>query len=203
MSTKGHSGLPQAPAIELTHKLHIAYQALRGLEYLANHKLVHKDIAARNFLLTADLGVKLSNASLCKDVYRSEYFEYHDALIPLRWMPLEAVYDESFSQMSDAYSFGVTLWEIFSLGVLPYQELTNEQVLKGMTVGELKLSPPIDCPPQVAEIMMKCWEECAINRPSFSHMLTILTSINVDSSCWWRDVMMTPWSCLRRQRLFT
>ena len=115
--------------------------------------------------------------------YRSEYFEYHDALIPLRWMPLEAVYDESFSQASDAYSFGVTLWEIFSLGVLPYPELTNEQVLKGMTVGELKLSPPDDCPPQVAEIMLKCWEECAINRPSFSQMLAILTSINVNSNC--------------------
>ncbi|XP_063727592.1 tyrosine-protein kinase-like otk isoform X2 [Symsagittifera roscoffensis] len=184
MSTKGVNGLPQTPAMSLSHKLHLAYQALRGLEYFANNKLVHKDVAARNFLLTSDLVVKLSCASLCKDVYRSEYYEYHNVLIPLRWMPLEAVYDESYSQMSDAYSFGVTLWEIFSLGVLPYPELTNEQVLKGLTVGELKLDvPPAHlCPPQVAEIMFKCWEECAMKRPSFSQMLAILTSVNVEDN---------------------
>ncbi len=61
----------------------------------------------------------------------SEYYQYRQSWIPLRWLPSEAVFEDDFSTKTDVWSFGVLMWEVFSFGELPYADLTDDKVLEG------------------------------------------------------------------------
>ena len=63
------------------------------------------------------------------DQRNMEYYIQEDqSLVPIRWMPPEAVFDKKYSVKSDVWSFGVTLWEIFTLSLLPYSEIAHSDV---------------------------------------------------------------------------
>lgn len=62
---------------------------------------------------------------------RSEYYHYRQVWIPLRWLPAESVFEDDFSTKTDVWSFGVLMWEVFSLGELPYTKLGDDEVLEG------------------------------------------------------------------------
>lgn len=61
----------------------------------------------------------------------SEYYHYRQAWIPLRWLPSEAVFEDDYSTKTDVWSFGVLMWEVFSLGELPHAALDHDKVLEG------------------------------------------------------------------------
>ena len=50
--------------------------------------------------------------------------------MPWRWMSLETLERRVYTQASDIWSFGVVMWEIFSFGMMPYQTLDTDQILK-------------------------------------------------------------------------
>ncbi|XP_029448671.1 inactive tyrosine-protein kinase 7 isoform X2 [Rhinatrema bivittatum] len=117
--------------ISTKQKVSICTQVALGMEHLSNSRFVHKDLAARNCLVSAQRQVKVSALSLSKDVYNSEYYHFHQAWIPLRWMPPEAVLEDEFSTKSDVWSFGVLMWEVFTQGELPHSKLADDEVLAG------------------------------------------------------------------------
>ena len=168
------------PPLNLAQKITICNQVALGMEALANHRLVHKDLAARNVLISPTLDVKVSLLGLCRDVYAGEYFLYHQALIPLRWMSPEAVIEDDISNKSDIWSFGVFMWEVFTLGDLPYRRRTDEEVLKGFKVGDL-IPDPISVPDEIHQLMQRCWAECPKDRPSFSEITVAIGDMTVDS----------------------
>ena len=70
--------------------------------------------------------------------------------IPVRWTAPEAMYYRKYSTASDAWSYGCVLYEIWSLGRLPFKNYTNAQVYSSFL--ELKI-----CPQNLMAIIIKMY----------------------------------------------
>uniref|UniRef100_A0A9J8A7R4 Protein tyrosine kinase 7 (inactive) n=1 Tax=Cyprinus carpio carpio TaxID=630221 RepID=A0A9J8A7R4_CYPCA len=162
-------------------KVSICAQVARGMQHLSDRGFVHKDLAARNCLISGQRHVKVSALSLSKDVYNSEYYQHRQLWIPLRWLSSESVFEGEFCSKSDVWAFGVLMWEVFSLGELPYPALNDQQVLEGLQAGTLRLSPPVNCPAHVCSLMSRCWASSPKERPTFSEILQTLTDSSADT----------------------
>lgn len=118
------------------------------MEYLSSHGYVHKDLAARNVLVGEQLHVKISDLGLSREIYSSDYYCLQPkTLLPIRWMPPEAIAYGKFTTDSDIWSFGVVLWEVFSYGLQPYYGFSNQEVMEMVRKRQL-LPCPEDCPPR-------------------------------------------------------
>lgn len=165
----------------------MCHQVALAMEHISNHRLVHKDLATRNVMLTSNLSLKVSSLGMCKDAYAPEYYFHNQSYLPIRWMPPEVVLDEEFSTKSDIWSFGVFAWEVFHVADLPYTNMTDEEVLKRLKVNDLHLdlSPEL-CPVEITNLIHRCMSESPRDRPQFSEMCLyigdILTGVQPQST---------------------
>ncbi len=56
-------------------------------------------------------------------------------MLPVRWMSPESIREGLFTQFTDVWSYGVTLWELSTIGGFPYQGMSNAQVLENVEQG--------------------------------------------------------------------
>ena len=152
----------------------MAINIAAGLEYLAVRRFVHRDLATRNCLVNEMLFVKISDFGLSKDVYSRDYYKLGDkSVLPIRWMPPEAILFSTFTTQSDIWSLGIVLWEIFSSGTQPYCALANEEVVEHVTKGHV-LQCPSGCPKELYHLMVRCWASEPTERPTASEVYTYL-----------------------------
>ncbi|OWF48337.1 inactive tyrosine-protein kinase 7-like [Mizuhopecten yessoensis] len=180
LATRSDNGLRinRVPPLSTGQKLNMCHQVALALEHLSNHRFVHRDVASRNVMLTSNLSLKLSSMSMCRDAYASEYYNIHQNLIPLRWLPPEAALDNDYSTKSDVWSFGVFVWEVFHLADLPYLSMSNEEVLKRLRVRDLQLDISSDlCPMEITDLIHKCVNESPRDRPQFSELCIYIGDI--------------------------
>ena len=145
----------------------IAMQVIDGMAYLEENSYVHRDLAARNILVGDNLVCKVADFGLARLV-EADFYEVHGkAKLAIKWTAPEAVLYNRFTSKSDVWSFGITLYEIFTRGHSPYPGLTNSQVLEKVEKG-YRMSQPENCPYQIYNIMLKCWREEPENRISFA-----------------------------------
>ena len=158
-------------SITQTERGNIALDIAQGMEYLVSLRYIHRDLSTRNCIAISNQKVKISFLSLCEDTFKDDYYLLNDVPVPLRWLSPEAITNESYSEKSDVWSFGVTLWEVFSGGQKPYFDYDNEQVREGVC-RDLRLPLPEKCPLHVYELMKKCWIVDKNERPSFQELVS-------------------------------
>lgn len=156
--------------LDLERKNALAGDCAEGMAYLASRGVVHRDLAARNVLVTSDHKAKIADFGLTRDTDgNSEYYNSRGGAIPVRWSAPEALEDHKFSEMSDVWSYGVLVWEIWSKAELPYKGMSNQKVWVEVLAGA-RLDQPADCPEEIFKVMLKCWDATPRSRPVFREL---------------------------------
>ncbi|KAF1765232.1 hypothetical protein GCK72_005184 [Caenorhabditis remanei] len=151
--------------------LSFAYQIANGMEYLAKVPLVHRDLALRNVLIKNNKIIRISDFGLSKrHLDNKEYYKPRDigsTELPICHVSPESFKSNKFTQKSDVWSFGVCLFEIFSLGKKPYEGQNKSTLIEYLDEGN-RLKIPDNCHPDVANIMKLCWHSNPDIRPDFA-----------------------------------
>ncbi|XP_044059106.1 tyrosine-protein kinase Fes/Fps isoform X2 [Siniperca chuatsi] len=148
-----------------------------GMEYLESKKCIHRDLAARNCLVTEHNLVKISDFGMSRQQDDGVYSTDGGLRqIPVKWTAPEALNYGRYTTESDVWSFGVLLWETFSMGMTPYTSMTNQQTREEVEKG-YRMPAPHGCPVEIARIMSNCWQYEPRSRPSFKKLRAELSAI--------------------------
>ncbi|CDS40738.1 fibroblast growth factor receptor 4 [Echinococcus multilocularis] len=152
-----------------------ARQIANGMVYLASKDIVHRDLAARNVVLTKNLVAKIADFGLTRKV-EFYYRMKGNGRVPLKWMAPESVFQKVFTSKSDIWSFGVLLWELFSLGDSPAANLSVNEFLEALHLGPSLYTKPKYADEEVfSGLMQPCWEHQPECRPTFTDILATLS----------------------------
>ncbi|XP_077086212.1 protein tyrosine kinase 2aa isoform X21 [Siphateles boraxobius] len=162
--------------LDLSTLILFSYQLSTALAYLESKRFVHRDIAARNVLVSSTDCVKLGDFGLSRYMEDSSYYKASKGKLPIKWMAPESINFRRFTSASDVWMFGVCMWEILMFGIKPFQGVKNNDVIGRIENGE-RLAMPQNCPPTLYSLMTKCWAYDPSKRPRFTELKTQLSTI--------------------------
>uniref|UniRef100_A0A665U136 receptor protein-tyrosine kinase n=1 Tax=Echeneis naucrates TaxID=173247 RepID=A0A665U136_ECHNA len=155
--------------LDIDDLLRFSFQVAQGLDFLATKNCIHRDVAARNVLLTNRREAKICDFGLARDIMNdSNYMVKGNARLPVKWMAPESIFDCVYTVQSDVWSYGILLWEIFSLGKSPYPSMAVDSRFYKMVKRGYQMSQPDFAPPEIYMIMKMCWNLQPTERPTFS-----------------------------------
>jgi len=157
------------------------YQLSAALSYLEGKHFVHRDVAARNVLVSSEDCVKLADFGLSRSLTEQCYYKATRGKLPIKWMAPESINFRRFTTASDVWMFGVCMWEIMMFGVKPFPGVKNNDIISKIEEGE-RLPLPQDCPPSMYNLMCSCWAYEPSERPSVCLVKTTLHEIYVEES---------------------
>lgn len=173
-------------------RLRIAVQIAAGMDYLSSRGIVHGDLASRSVMVISTpnptglppVVTKLSvGLPLGPALFPGDYQIVRPDCppLPVRWMSPEAIATDgrSLKMPADVWSYGVTLWELYSAGCQPYEGFDDHELVDLILARQLLPCPP---PPtqtgietsRVYSLMIDCWALEPGDRPTFVDVLARL-----------------------------
>uniref|UniRef100_A0A3B3C2J7 receptor protein-tyrosine kinase n=1 Tax=Oryzias melastigma TaxID=30732 RepID=A0A3B3C2J7_ORYME len=149
---------------------------------------IHRDVAARNVLLTDQHIAKICDFGLARDIRNDDsYIVQGNARLPVKWMAPESIFQCVYTLQSDVWSYGVLLWEIFSLGKSPYPNVAVDANFYRMIKDGHHMEAPDFAPAEMYHLMTLCWSLEPTHRPTFKqvgeHINRLLLSTCGSSGC--------------------
>uniref|UniRef100_A0A914UJ95 Protein kinase domain-containing protein n=1 Tax=Plectus sambesii TaxID=2011161 RepID=A0A914UJ95_9BILA len=155
-------------ALRFKDLLSFAWQISDAMDFLSSKGYIHRDVAARNVLVNERKVAKIGDFGLCR-LMDSTTYTTRGGRLPIKWMALESLQDYEYTTKSDVWSFGVLLYELFSLGAAPYSWLQPVDMIAYLRSGK-RLDKPEHCADNVYSIMQECWKDKPDERPFFSDL---------------------------------
>ncbi|KAM8828911.1 tyrosine-protein kinase Fer [Spinachia spinachia] len=162
--------------LKIKQLVRFSVDAAAGMAYLESKNCIHRDLAARNCLVGEGSVLKISDFGMSRQEDDGIYSSSGLKQIPIKWTAPEALNYGRYSSDSDVWSYGILLWETFSLGVCPYPGMTNQQAREQVEKG-YRMSCPQRCPDDVYKVMQRCWQYNPEERPKFSDLQRDLAAI--------------------------
>ncbi|XP_068687447.1 uncharacterized protein [Montipora foliosa] len=148
----------------------ISWQIADGMSYLSSRNIVHRDLAARNVLVGERETCKVTDFGMARDVHSENVYERKtEGRIPLKWTAYEAVMYGRYTTKSDVWSFGVVLYEIFTIGGSPYPQTSGRKVMELLGEG-YRMPKPNHVAEMLYQLMLNCWQQEPHDRPKFEQL---------------------------------
>ncbi|XP_075654463.1 serine/threonine-protein kinase STY17-like isoform X2 [Castanea sativa] len=164
-----HRGVFKLPSL-----LKVAIDVSKGMNYLHQNNIIHRDLKTANLLMDENDIVKVADFGVARvqtpsGVMTAETGTY-------RWMAPEVIEHKAYDHKADVFSFGIVLWELLT-GELPYSLLTPLQAAVGVVQKGIRPTIPKNTYPRLAELLERCWQQDTAQRPNFSEIIEILQQI--------------------------
>ncbi|NWQ95583.1 CSF1R factor, partial [Burhinus bistriatus] len=157
--------------LNLSDLLQFSSQVAQGMAFLASKNCIHRDLAARNVLVSDGRVAKICDFGLARDIMNdSNYVVKGNARLPVKWMAPESIFDCIYTVQSDVWSYGILLWEIFSLGKSPYPGMVVNSKFYSMVKQGYQMARPDFAPLEMYSIMQACWSLEPTQRPTFDQI---------------------------------
>ncbi|KAJ6667878.1 hypothetical protein lerEdw1_016199 [Lerista edwardsae] len=161
--------------ISMHDLLQFSSQVAEGMSFLASKNCIHRDLAARNVLLADGQVAKICDFGLARDIMNdANYVVKGNARLPVKWMAPESIFECVYTVQSDVWSYGILLWEIFSLGRSPYPGMKVNGDFYRMVKQGYHMGRPDFAPDYTYNIMKACWNLEPTQRPTFSQICTFI-----------------------------
>ncbi|KHJ92410.1 protein tyrosine kinase [Oesophagostomum dentatum] len=161
-----------SPYQKLCWAAHAAY----GIAYMHTKYLIHRDIAARNCLLSSSLTLKIADFGLTRE--GGVYQMIARRKLPVKWIAPEVLENNIFTLKSDVWSFGILVWEIMSDGAVPYEGLPNVKVKEMMLQGKHNKFPPGTNAEVVKLVQTRCWMRDPASRCTMLEVAKIMARVS-------------------------
>ena len=159
--------------LSVRQKLKLAIQAAKGIGYLRDKRILHRDIKSGNFLITKDNVLKICDFGIAKDLTSTKSTISEKGTV--RWLAPEVFTEEKLSPKADIFAFGIMLWEL-ETGEIPYKGIRSERVMYKVGNEGLRPEIPAGCDPELKDLMQRCWDGDRHSRPDIENILERLQS---------------------------
>ncbi|KAJ7001548.1 serine/threonine-protein kinase STY46 isoform X2 [Populus alba] len=164
----------QRGVFKLPNLLKVAIDVSKGMDYLHQNNIIHRDLKAANLLMDENEVVKVADFGVARVKAQTGIMTAETGTY--RWMAPEVIEHKTYDHKADVFSFGIVLWELLT-GKIPYEYLTPLQAAVGVVQKGLRPTIPKNTQPKLAELLEKCWQQDPALRPDFSEIIEILQQI--------------------------
>uniref|UniRef100_A0A0E0IN43 non-specific serine/threonine protein kinase n=1 Tax=Oryza nivara TaxID=4536 RepID=A0A0E0IN43_ORYNI len=164
-----HKGVFKLPAL-----LGVVMDVSKGMSYLHQNNIIHRDLKTANLLMDENGTVKVADFGVARVKAQSGVMTAETGTY--RWMAPEVIEHKPYDHKADVFSFGILMWELLT-GKIPYEYLTPLQAAVGVVQKGLRPTIPKNAHAKLSELLQKCWQQEPAERPDFSEILETLQRI--------------------------